>query len=63
LRRAVLAGGGGALYVDTLNNNRARTVRLVLDLADRKSLEWREGPGFVAVQRTPPEGELEDEDD
>jgi integrase len=33
LRRAVLAsGGGGALYVDTLKNNRARTVPLVLDL-------------------------------
>ncbi len=30
LRRAVLAGGGGgALYVDTLKNNRARTVPLV----------------------------------
>lgn len=25
-------GGGGALYVDTLKNNRARTVPLVLDL-------------------------------
>ena len=33
LRRAVLAsGGGGALYVDTLKNNRARTVPLVVDL-------------------------------
>ena len=33
LRRAVLAsGGGGALYVDTLKSNRARTVSLVLDL-------------------------------
>ena len=33
LRRAVLAsGGGGALYVDTLKNNRARTVPLVLEL-------------------------------
>jgi integrase len=33
LRRAVLASaGGGALYVDTLKNNRARTVPLVLDL-------------------------------
>jgi integrase len=33
LRRAVLAsGGGGALYVDTLKTNRARTVPLVLDL-------------------------------
>jgi integrase len=33
LRRAVLAGGGGgALYVDTLKNNRARTVPLVPDL-------------------------------
>jgi integrase len=39
LRRAVLAGGGGGpLYVDTLKNNRARTVPLVVDLvpiADR----------------------------
>jgi hypothetical protein len=33
LRRAVLAsGGGGALYVDKLKNNRARTVPLLLDL-------------------------------
>jgi integrase len=33
LRRAVLAGGGGgALYLDTLKNNRARTVPLVVDL-------------------------------
>ena len=33
LRRAVLAsGGGGALYVDTLKNKRARTVPLVEDL-------------------------------
>jgi hypothetical protein len=33
LRRAVLAsGGGGALYIDTLKNNRARTVPLVVDL-------------------------------
>lgn len=33
LHRSVLAsGGGGALYVDTLKNNRARTVPLVLDL-------------------------------
>jgi integrase len=33
LRRTVLAsGGGGSLYVDTLKNNRARTVPLVLDL-------------------------------
>ncbi len=33
LRRAVLAGGGGgALYEDTLKNNRARTVPLVVDL-------------------------------
>ena len=33
LRRAVLAsGGGGSLYVDTLKNNRARTMPLVLDL-------------------------------
>ena len=33
LSRAVLAsGGGGALYVDTLKNNRARTVPLVNEL-------------------------------
>ena len=33
LRRTVLAsGGGGALYVDTLKNHRARTVPLVLEL-------------------------------
>src|SRR6516164_5135239 len=33
LRRTMLAsGGGGALYVDTLKNNRARTVPLVLEL-------------------------------
>jgi integrase len=32
LRRAVLASGGGGLYVDTLKNNRTRTVPLVLDL-------------------------------
>ena len=33
LRRAVLASsGGGALYVDRLKNNRARTVPLVMDL-------------------------------
>ena len=33
LRRTVLAsGGGGALYLDTLTNNRARTVPLVLEL-------------------------------
>lgn len=33
LRRTVLAsGGGGALYVDTLKNNRGRTVPLVIDL-------------------------------
>ena len=43
LRRTVLAsGGGGALYVDTLKNNRSRTVPLVADLVpivDR----WSEG--------------------
>ena len=32
LRRTVLASGGGALYEDTLKNNRTRTVPLVLDL-------------------------------
>jgi len=43
LSRAVLASeGGGALYVDTLKNNRARTVPLVAELVpiiDR----WRAG--------------------
>lgn len=51
LRRAVLAGGGGgALYVDTLKSNRARTVPLVLDLvpivdrwsAGKASDAWRQ---------------------
>jgi len=33
LRRTVLtSGGGGAQYVDTLKNNRARTVPLAPDL-------------------------------
>jgi integrase len=43
LSRAVLASeGGGALYLDTLKNNRARTVPLVVELVpiiDR----WRAG--------------------
>jgi integrase len=43
LRRAVLAsGGGGALYVDTLKNNRSRTVPLVVDLVPIVN-RWSEG--------------------
>jgi len=51
LRRSVLAsGGGGALYVDTLKSNRARTVPLVLDLLPivdrlRKTMRPAETPG------------------
>ena len=56
LRRAVLASsGGGALYVDTLKNNRARTVPLVLDLVpivDR----WSEGKAPDAWLFAAPEG-------
>jgi integrase len=56
LRRAVLAsGGGGALYVDTLKNNRARTVPLVLDLVpivDR----WSAGKAPDAWLFDAPEG-------
>ena len=56
LRRAVLAGGGGgALYVDTLKNNRARTVPLVLDLVpivDR----WSAGKAPDAWLFNAPEG-------
>ena len=56
LRRAVLAsGGGGALYVDTLKNNRARTVPLVLDLVpivDR----WGAGKAANAWLFDAPEG-------
>ena len=52
LSRAVLASeGGGALYVDTLKNNRARTVPLVAELVpivDR--LERGEGAGGLAVR-------------
>lgn len=45
LRRAVLAsGGGGAMYVDTLKNHRARTVPLVLDLASIVD-RWSAGKG------------------
>jgi integrase len=49
VQRAVLAGrGGGELYVDSLKNNRARTVPLVPDLvlivdrwaADRRADAW-----------------------
>ena len=56
LRRAVLASsGGGALYVDTLKNNRARTVPLVMDLVpivDR----WSEGKAPDAWLFDAPEG-------
>jgi hypothetical protein len=53
LRRTVLASGGGALYVDTLKNNRARTVPLVPGpAAGRGSLERREDAGCVVVLRT-----------
>jgi integrase len=56
LRRAVLAsGGGGALYLDTLKNNRARTVPLVVDLVpivDR----WSDGKTPDAWLFAAPEG-------
>ena len=56
LRRAVLASsGGGALYVDTLKNHRARTVPLVADLVpivDR----WSEGKTPDAWLFAAPEG-------
>ena len=45
LSRAVLpSGGGGALYVDTLKNNRARTVPLVNELVPIVDL-WSAGNG------------------
>jgi len=49
------SGGGGALYVDTLKNNRARTVPLVLDLVpivDR----WSAGKGLDAWLFSAPRG-------
>jgi integrase len=55
LRRTVLASGGGALYVDTLKNNRARTVPLILDLlpiVDR----WSAGKTPDAWLFSAPEG-------
>jgi integrase len=56
LRRAVLAsGGGGALYIDTLKNNRPRTVPLVVDLVpivDR----WSAGKAPDAWLFDTPEG-------
>src|SRR5579875_886866 len=56
VRRAVLASrGGGALYVDTLKNNRARTVPLVMDLVpiiDR----WSAGKASDAWLFGAPEG-------
>jgi integrase len=62
LRRAVLAsGGGGALYVDTLKNKRARTVPLVEDLVpvvDRWSAgkapdAWLAGQNWSVCPGTP----------
>ena len=53
LRRAVLgSSGGGSLYVDTLKNNRARTVPLVMHLVPIVG-RWSEGKGAgcVAVRR------------
>jgi len=56
LRRGMLAGGGGgALYVDTLKNNRARTVPLVVGLVpivDR----WSAGKAPDAWLFDAPEG-------
>jgi integrase len=56
LRRAMLAGGGGGpLYVDTLKNNRARTVPLVVGLVpivDR----WSAGKAAGAWLFDAPEG-------
>ena len=56
VRRAVLAsGGGGALNVDTLKNNRARTVPLVaalVPIVDR----WSEGKTLDAWLFAAPEG-------
>ena len=64
LRRAVLAsGGGGALYLDTLKNNRSRTVPLVRDLCPSWTAGARARPGWVAVRcprrRAAPGVELE----
>ncbi len=55
LQRAVLASGGGALYVDTLKNKRARTVPLVAELlpvVDR----WSAGKAPDAWLFDAPEG-------
>jgi integrase len=56
LRRAVLASsGGGALYVDTLKNNRARTVPLVVHLAPIIN-RWSAGKAPAAWLFAAPEG-------
>jgi integrase len=56
LRRAVLAsGGGGALYVDTLKNKRARTVPLVEDLVPVVE-RWSAGKGPDAWLFNAPQG-------
>jgi integrase len=56
LRRAVLAsGGGGALYVDTLKNNRARTVPLVMYLVPMIK-RWSAGKAPDAWLFAAPEG-------
>jgi integrase len=56
LRRTVLAsGGGGALYVDTLKNNRSRTVPLVVDLVPIVE-RWSEGKAPDAWLFAAPEG-------
>ncbi len=56
LQRAVLAsGGGGALYVDTLKNKRARTVPLVDELAPVVD-PWSAGKPLDAWLFGAPEG-------
>jgi integrase len=56
LRRAVLgSSGGGSLYVDTLKNNRARTVPLVMHLVPIVG-RWSEGKAPDAWLFAAPEG-------
>jgi integrase len=56
LRRAVLGNsGGGSLYVDTLKNNRARTVPLVMHLVPIVG-RWSEGKAPDAWLLAAPEG-------
>ena len=56
LHRTVLASsGGGAPYVDTLKNNRARTVPLVMDLVPLVD-RWSEGKAPDAWLFAAPEG-------